>query len=351
MDTPTTLYTQSEFPIFQNRLYGSEKDARACPRGDIRLVQDEVTGLVYNEAFRPELMTYGADYQNEQAHSPAFRRHLERVATIVERTIGTDGLVEVGCGKAYFLELLQLRGCSITGCDPTYEGENPAVQRCYFGEGMAPSANGIILRHVLEHVHDPVGFLDRLGQANRGGLIYIEVPCFEWIMRTRTWFDIFYEHVNYFRLDDFSRMFGRVIEGGHLFGGQYLYVVADLGTLQAPKRIPTDRVDFPADFLKTAPTTRTESPLPPAVWGASSKGVIYSLLRERCGNAVSVLIDISPAKRGGFIPAAGVQVMSPEEGMDALEPGSDICAMNLNYLDEIRKITGGRFNVVGVGND
>ncbi|MFZ1179571.1 MAG: hypothetical protein WAO15_25630 [Mycobacterium sp.] len=43
--------------------------------------------------------------------------------------MGTDGLVEVGCGKAYFLELLQSRGCSITGFDPTYEGENPAVQR------------------------------------------------------------------------------------------------------------------------------------------------------------------------------------------------------------------------------
>ncbi|OBG84435.1 methyltransferase [Mycobacterium sp. E802] len=351
MSTPTTLYAQSDFPIFQNRLYGSEKEARACPSGDIRLVQDEITGLVYNAAFRPDLMNYDAEYQNEQAHSPSFRRHLEHVATIVERTLGAHGLVEVGCGKAYFLELLQRRGCSITGCDPTYEGENPAVQRCNFGDGMVPPASGVILRHVLEHVHDPVGFLDSLGQANRGGLIYIEVPCFEWIMRNRTWFDIFYEHVNYFSLGDFSRMFGRVIEGGHLFGGQYVYVVADLSTLQTPAMSHADRVDFPDDFLKTAPDTRTTSPFPRAVWGASSKGVIYSLLRERCGDPVSVLIDISPSKRGGFIPATGVQVMSPGDGMEALEPGSDICVMNPNYLGEIRKITGDRFNVVEVGNE
>ena len=109
----------------------------------------------------------------------------------------------------------------------TYEGENPAVQRRIFGDGVTVSARGIVLRHVLEHVQDPVGFLDGLREANGGGLIYIEVPCFDWILRASAWFDIFYEHVNYFRACRFlERMFGRVVEGGHLFGGQYLYVVA-----------------------------------------------------------------------------------------------------------------------------
>ena len=91
----------------------------------------------------------------------------------------------------------------------------------------------------------------RLARANGGGLIYIEVPCFEWILRARAWFDIFYEHVNYFRLGDFSKMFGHVVDGGHLFGGQYLYVVADLATLRPPVSSLADRVDFPEDFLAT----------------------------------------------------------------------------------------------------
>src|SRR3954470_12862003 len=115
MSGMTQLYEQSEFPIFQNRMYDSAQEARACPRGDIKLVQDDATGLVYNAAFRSELMNYDAAYQNEQAHSPLFQGHLEEVATIVERNLGTDGLVEVGCGKAYFLELLQARDDSITG--------------------------------------------------------------------------------------------------------------------------------------------------------------------------------------------------------------------------------------------
>jgi hypothetical protein len=349
MNGVTLLYEQSAFPIFQNRMYDSAQEARACPRGDIRLVQDGISGLVYNAAFRPELMNYDAAYQNEQAHSPFFKSHLEQVATIVERNLGTDGLIEVGCGKAYFLELLQSRGCSITGFDPTYEGANPAVQRRYFGDGVTVSAKGLVLRHVLEHVQDPVGFLDGLRDANGGGLIYIEVPCFDWILHARAWFDIFYEHVNYFRLRDFSRMFGQVVESGHLFGGQYLYVVADLATLRPPVFSPVDRVDFPGDFLAmatVAPSERVGGLS--AVWGAASKGVIYSLLRERCGNPVNVLIDINPAKCGKFVPATGLRVMSPEEGMARLAPGSDICVMNSNYLEENRKMTKGRFNLIGM---
>jgi hypothetical protein len=348
MSRATKLYEQSAFPIFQNRMYDSAQEARCCPLGDIRLVQDVASGLVYNAAFRPGLMGYDAAYQNEQAHSPLFKSHLEQVATIVERNLGTDGLVEVGCGKAYFLELLQSRSCSITGFDPTYEGENPAVHRRYFGDGVTVSARGIVLRHVLEHVQNPVGFLNGLRDANGGGLIYIEVPCFDWILRARAWFDVFYEHVNYFTLADFSKMFGRVVEGGHLFGSQYLYVVADLATLRPPMSSPADRVKFPEDFLAMATVAPSDQGELSAVWGAASKGVIYSLLRERCGNPVNVLIDINPAKCGKFVPATGLRVMSPEEGMAALVPGSDIYVMNSNYLEEIRNMTSGRFNLIGV---
>ena len=348
MSTETLLYEQANFPIFQNKVYDSAREARACPRGDIRLVQDDVSGLVYNAAFRPELMDYDSDYQNEQAHSPMFKSHLNEVADIVEHNLGTESLVEVGCGKAYFLELLQSRNCTIAGFDPTYEGENPAVQKRYFGDGVEVSASGIVLRHVLEHVQSPVDFLGGLRDANGGGLIYIEVPCLDWILRAGAWFDIFYEHVNYFRLDDFSNMFGRIVESGHLFGGQYLYAVADLATLRAPVSAPDERVDFPDDFLVGTAGSVEDGAAPRAVWGASSKGVIYSLLRERHGDPVDILIDISPAKHGKFVPATGLRVMSPQEAMALLTPQSDICVMNGNYLEEIRTMTGGRFNLVGL---
>ena len=73
------LYQQDDFPIFQNRMYDSEEEALDCPKGNIRLVQDLETGLIYNDAFSPELMVYDSSYQNEQAVSPLFQRHLDSV--------------------------------------------------------------------------------------------------------------------------------------------------------------------------------------------------------------------------------------------------------------------------------
>ena len=182
MSNGQELYRVEQLPIFPNRMYDSAQEARACPRGNVRLVQDPATGLVSNADFRPELMVYDARYQNEQAVSPQFRRHLGSVAEIVERTMGRSGLVEVGCGKGYFLEFLSESGFDITGFDPAYEGSNPRVKRHNFAPGVGITAQALILRHVLEHIQNPLQFLQGLRTANGGsGLIYIEVPCFDWI--------------------------------------------------------------------------------------------------------------------------------------------------------------------------
>jgi hypothetical protein len=244
------LYSIDRLPIFQNRMYDTEAEAKDCPKGDVRLVEDLKTGLVYNVSFCPELMVYDEHYQNEQAVSPLFQEHLESVAKIVERTIGRHDLVEVGCGKGYFLELLLQQGFDITGFDPAYEGTNTRIERHYFEPSLGIKASGLILRHVLEHIQEPFDFLTRLKDANGGsGLIYIEVPNFDWICSKRAWFDIFYEHVNYFRLADFDRMFDKVVESGTVFGEQYLYVVAELASLKIPEYNENKRVSFPEEFL------------------------------------------------------------------------------------------------------
>ena len=51
------LYQQRDFPIFQNRMYGSREEAINCPKGDVVLIENELTGLVYNAAFRSEMIS------------------------------------------------------------------------------------------------------------------------------------------------------------------------------------------------------------------------------------------------------------------------------------------------------
>lgn len=345
------LYQQADFPVLQNRVYDSAEAARHCAKGDIQIVEDQETGLVYNAAFRLELMVYDSTYNNEQGVSQLFRKHLEQVAELIEVFLGRERLVEVGCGKGFFLEMLLDRALDVTGFDSTYEGDNPRVVKKYFESGIiASSSNGLILRHVLEHIPNPVDFLFQLKQANGNqGLIYIEVPCFDWICKKRAWFDIFYEHVNYFRLSDFYRMFGRIIKSGQFFGDQYLYIIADLSTLRVPVFDPSCEVILPSDFLanlSSAEQARTDRPI--SVWGGASKGVIFSLLRERMGLPVDIVIDINPAKQGWFLPGTGLQVWSPEIALRNLPPGTAIYVMNSNYLEEIKAMSNHMFNYIGI---
>jgi hypothetical protein len=371
--SPPILYEQRDFPVFQNRCYASPEAAIACPKGDIRIVQDAATGIVCNAAFRPELLEYDADYQNEQAHSPRFQHHLEQVAHLVQTHLGRERLIEVGCGKGFFLEWLLQQGLDVTGFDPAYEGDNPRVRREYFRPGLIGQAHGLILRHVLEHVPNPVDFLfhlqaanagqDRTGQDRTGqDRIYIEVPCLDWIVAHHAWFDIFYEHVNYFRLSDFERLFGTLYASGHLFGGQYLYVVAELASLRHPPYVPPGSGEpsgesrlsstlFPNDFTRhiaapiTSPTGRC------AVWGGASKGVIFCLLKQRQGQRVDWVIDVNPAKQGKYLPATGLRVSSPDEALPHLPEGSAIYVMNSNYLDEIRAMSGHRYHLLGIDHE
>ena len=348
MENTNLLYQADAFPVFQNQMYNSKEAAINCPKGDIRIVQDFETGLIYNSAFRPELMTYDESYENEQAVSEIFQKHLGNVAKIISSYIGTTNIVEVGCGKGYFLETLASNGFSITGFDPAYSGSNPRIKKEYFGPASFENASGLILRHVLEHVQNPIDFLEKLKQANNGsGKIYIEVPCFDWICKRKAWFDIFYEHVNYFRISDFNRIFGEVIESGYCFGEQYLYVIAELGSLRTPViNNSDDRINFPSGFTDTI-QNRTEQNRT-VIWGGASKGVIFALLKARAGQLINNIIDMNPAKQGKFIAGTGLEIKSPAQGLLELKEGETIYVMNSNYFDEIKDMTDNKYQYVTV---
>ena len=205
--------------------------------------------LLKNVDFNAELLVYDSDYQNEQACSPVFQKHLDKVSKIVARLLKKKRLVEIGCGKGFFVEYLLHHNFDITGFDPAYEGDNPRITNDIFPRGFEQQADGIILRHVLEHFSDPVSFLREIAQTNdMSGYVYIEVPCLDWILRNYAWYDIFYEHVNYFRRDDFYRIFDQVIESDSLFGGQYFYVVAKLNSIR--NTFPAhSEISFPDEFM------------------------------------------------------------------------------------------------------
>ncbi|MBW2119432.1 MAG: class I SAM-dependent methyltransferase, partial [Deltaproteobacteria bacterium] len=208
-----TFKTICEFkgiPVFQNKVYPTEKEAKKAITGDVVLMQCCVCGFVFNREFNDQLMNYNSMYQNEQAHSEYFKSYLLEVIKLLKSEGFLSGkIVEIGCGKGSFLELLLQDGRDAIGFDPAYEGKNSRIIKDYFSDSYKMiKADAIILRHTLEHIQEPLNFLHAIGTANGyRGKIYIEVPCFDWIRRKNSFWDIYHEHCNYFTIETLKAMF------------------------------------------------------------------------------------------------------------------------------------------------
>ncbi|OWW21302.1 class I SAM-dependent methyltransferase [Noviherbaspirillum denitrificans] len=342
------IFSQPGLPVFQNKVYPTRAAAQAAVCGDVELVQCRLSGLVFNRKFNPGLLDYDADYQNEQACSPAFKQHLDEVLEIILRHFGLQASgVEIGCGKGYFFDMLDKAGASVIGFDPAYEGNNPRVVRQYFGkDALSVAPDYVVLRHVLEHIPSPWAFLEQIAaQCKAGTKIYIEVPCFDWIVSNQAFYDVFYEHVNYFTRDVLAGAFGSVIASGHFFGGQYLYLVADLSSFRKPvayqgKRFAEICMDaYFASLLRRRRAGGGKS----YIWGAGAKGITFANLLARQGVDVDAMVDINPAKQGRFAGGTGLPILSPDEIAGRFND-ADVFVMNPVYLDEI-KASLNEFNV------
>jgi hypothetical protein len=339
-----------DFPVMQNLLYFSPEEARCAPTGQVKLVQNSKTGLIYNSDFDSSLLVYDEAYTTDQSNSKAFRSHLDNVAGIIIRNASKLNIVEIGCGKGFFLNLLRDSGINAFGFDPSYSGSSCYAKKSYFDEIMLRSADFIVMRHVLEHIKNPYDFLVHLKSvAINAQKVYIEVPSFDWILDNRSWCDIYYEHVNYFRLKDFCSLFDDVHESGYIFNGQYIYIVANIESLRLPDISIGGIVSFPDSFYESLEATNNAHKSELAIaWGAASKGVIFSIMRERIGLPLNALVDINADKQNKYAPLSGLEVISPEEALENYLAGTTCFVMNNSYEEEIRNISQNKFNYIGV---
>ncbi|MBL0261948.1 MAG: methyltransferase domain-containing protein [Saprospiraceae bacterium] len=336
-----SLYNQKPLPIFQNKVYSSEREARNSLKRSVTLMQCLDTGFVFNASFDPEILSYDQDYNNEQSNSSIFQGHMLDVIGLLQKKELLNGKVlEVGCGKGYFLNLLQEKGVDIHGIDPTYEGDNSRIIKDYFSSQYSYlKADLIILRHTLEHIFYPLEFLNLIAECNNySGYIYIEVPTFDWIINNNAVEDIFYEHCNYFDPGSISTMFNNCsIE--YLFNYQYIGVVAKLTDIRKSAITTNEFTDYKVEFdskiLKYQDLVNQFSDL--AIWGAGGKGSSFLNLIDPDLKRIKAVIDINPFKQNKFVGGTGHPIIAPDNiGNHHIE---NIITMNNIYLQEISKLT------------
>ena len=339
-DHTKVIYVQHSVPLIQNKVYPDKEQAKQATCIDVTLTQSLDNGFVFSGNFDDSIIDYDQHYQNEQSNSGYFKDHLNQVADIMRQNGLLDGkVIEIGSGKAYFMDMLLEKGVDIIGFDPAYEGDSEKVVKDYFSDKYTEvSADAIILRHTLEHIARPFDFLKLIAAANgRKGKIFIEVPTFEWIVRHNSTEDIFYEHCNYFTLDTLQMLFSKSI-GGHFFNGQYIYVIAELSDLKDTLEV-REVVPFEVDFGQRIQgySALVEGHEGVAIWGAGAKGSTFLNLIDKNATKVSYVIDINPKKQNRYIGGTGHPIISPS-GL-AGKGIKNIIVMNVNYLDEIRPVT------------
>lgn len=334
------IYEQKSVPLIQNKVYPSKEQAIAAPCIDVVLAQSLDNGFVFSAGFTDSIIDYDLHYQNEQSNSPYFRKHLENVISIMEENKTLSGkVVEIGCGKAYFMDMLLDMDVDVTGFDPTYEGHSPKVIKDFFSDKYSDiGAEFIILRHTLEHISQPFDFIRMVAAANKHkGKIYIEVPTFEWINEHNATEDVFYEHCNYFTLETLQMLFTKST-GGHFFNGQYIYVIADLADVREDldiKPVQPYEVKFSARIRQYDEMISGLGQV--AVWGAGAKGSTFLNLLDKSATKVKCVIDINPKKQHRYVGGTGHYIIRPDEL--ASQGIEHVIVMNINYIDEIRAIT------------
>src|SRR5260221_2951478 len=130
-----SVFRQKKVPIFQNKVYTSFEEALVAETGDVELVQSPISGFVFNKTFTPHKMNYDVHYQNEQSNSNFFKNHLQSVLKLlISFGIENKKVIEVGCGKGTFFEMMLKEKIDCWGFDPTYEGNNERIKKENFDE-------------------------------------------------------------------------------------------------------------------------------------------------------------------------------------------------------------------------
>jgi SAM-dependent methyltransferase len=313
-------------------------------------------------------MEYTQAYENSLHFSPQFQEYAESLARrLIERhDLYGKKIIDIGCGKGEFLALLcELGGNLGIGFDPSYvpSRTDPVtahqitfIQDFYSEQYASYQADLICCRHVLEHLDEPIEFLNLVRRTlddRRDTILFFEVPNMLFTLRDLGIWDIIYEHVSYFSPGSLARAFDScgfdVEDLFTAYANQFLCIEAF--PAKGLSRKASDRAPdldqmvlqvaaFEAEYRHKVETWQAtleqiaDTGQKAVIWGAGSKGVSF-LNAVRASDRVAYAIDINPHKEGMHVAGTGQEIVRPEF-LRSYQPDV-VIVMNPIYQDEIRQ--------------
>jgi SAM-dependent methyltransferase len=362
------FYEAPSVPTNSCILMTTPEEARAYPRGDIRLGVCEGCGFISNVAFVPEQTEYSGRYEETQGFSGTFKRFHESLARglIGKYDLRGKDILEIGCGKGEFISLLADLGDNKgVGFDPGYleernPGENPGrvvfIKEFFTEEHGDLEADLVCCKMTLEHIHQPQPLFSavrRVASHRPRTVVFFQVPDMTRILDECAFEDIYYEHCSYYSASSLASLFRRfdfeVLELETVYGGQYLTIEAVPGQAQSggePGHAAEleEHLALVTDFEERCRTKLREwqerlnhyrrDGKAAVLWGSGSKGVSFLTTLETNG-VIERVVDINPFRRGHFMPGTGQPIVAPRDLEK--EPPDVVIILNRIYLEEISK--------------
>lgn len=305
------------------------EEARSMPKLPLRFVRCVDCGHVFNAAFDYTRVPYTNQPNRMFNRGARWSRFLEKIRTdILYRLPAAPTVVEIGHGEGTFLEALAASRPegSYIGFDPhgATRPRHPSVvfQRALFhpqADLARLKPDLLISRHVLEHLSDPLGFVQGLSfAASLAGvqpLLYLEVPCIDRALDHLRIEDFYYEHNSHFTTESFSRMLARsftsIVALDHGYDGEVVYAFLRLkGRLEHLVHARQAK-----GFASLAESSRQVVMLELAnlymagkriaFWGGTGKSAAFLQAHHADALRFPLVVDSDPDKAGTCVPGTG----------------------------------------------
>ena len=361
------FYELESVPTNSCILLATREEALEYPKGNIYLSFCDDCGFIWNSAFVPERTEYSARYEETQGFSPTFKAFHQALAQhLIDRyDLHEKVILEIGCGKGEFLNLLcKLGPNSGIGFDPGYHadrgndaaaGDVRVITDFYSGKYASYKGDFVACKMTLEHIPTVSDFIGAVRNAVRDSdsIVFFQIPEALRILTDCAYEDIYYEHCSYFTGGSIARLFRRhgfeVLTVETEYDAQYLTIEARLDeagstgteTLcgEESREELRDLVgSFAQRCTEKIDTWRKrlrawkEAEATVVLWGSGSKAV--SFLHAMGGDChIENVVDINPYRHDHFMPGSGQRIVPPAK-LQEIRPDV-VVVMNRVYVPEI----------------
>jgi len=298
-------------PLSVSALQPTARESMDLPRYEIRIRVCHSCSHVFNSHFDSDVDQYSGDGCTMYNDGHSWTAHVDDMVRYVN-SIDSTLVVEIGPGDGEFLS--QING-DVVGYEPSDDCHKCTERglRCYkkYFEPNTLLEDGslVVMRHVLEHIHDPTDFLETLAIANENQEldILIEVPCIENALTDCRLEDWTYEHPNHFTESSLRHALERsgwtVAYIFKTYGGEVLVAHA---TLSNGDRTGTVVKDFQELRVSIDEFRITDQPY--VFWGGAGKSTMFlhALARD-----YDYVVDSDTRKWGKYVPGLSLRIESP----------------------------------------